>query len=307
MTDTFRAPKRSGREPDIEPLSYRPAAPYPYDLEVFRVSDLKRRTHAEKMHQTYRYECHMLVCVTQGHCVQLVDFTPVSCKAGVILALRPGQAHNFGRDEHWDGWIVLFRPEFLLPALSASRHLQLAFDLDRLPDFISLNGDDLRRASESIDRMREDASLQAPPEDVHALLRYQLYALVAWLVVIHDRRRANEGSPSSALLHFMRFQKLVEQRFSEWSQVDAYAKHLACTERSLTRATTKAVNMSAKAFISARVNLEAKRLLAHTGLPISVIAERLCFEEATHFSKFFKRNTGCTPTEFRLRAMQPNL
>jgi AraC-like DNA-binding protein len=116
-----------------------------------------------------------------------------------------------------------------------------------------------------------------------------------------------ELPPTSALLHFMRFQKIVEQRFSEWSQVDAYAKHLACTERSLTRATTKAVNMSAKAFISARINLEAKRLLAHTGLPVSVIAERLCFEEATHFSKFFKRNTGCTPTEFRLRAMQPNL
>jgi AraC-like DNA-binding protein len=65
--------------------------------------------------------------------------------------------------------------------------------------------------------------------------------------------------------------------------------------------------MSAKAFISARINLEAKRLLAHTVLPVSVIAERLGFEEATHFSKFFKRNTGCTPTEFRLRARQPNL
>lgn len=307
MTDTFRTPKRSRLEHDLEPLGYRPVAPYPYDLEVFRVSDLKRRSSEEKMHRTYRYECHMLVCVTENHCTQVVDFTPVLCKAGALLTLRPGQAHNFGRDEHWDGWIVLFRPEFLLPALSANPHLKLAFDLERLPDFINLDGDELRRASESIDRMREDASLGASPEDVHALLRYQLYALVTWLVVIQDHRRADEGSPSCASLHFMRFQEIVEQRFFEWSKVDAYAKHLACTERSLTRATTKAVNMSAKGFISARITLEAKRLLAHTGLPVSVIADRLGFEEATHFSKFFRHNTRCTPTEFRLRARQPDL
>jgi AraC-like DNA-binding protein len=29
------------------------------------------------------------------------------------------------------------------------------------------------------------------------------------------------------------------------------------------------------------------------------MAEKLGFEETTHFTKFFKRETGCTPTEFR--------
>jgi AraC-like DNA-binding protein len=57
--------------------------------------------------------------------------------------------------------------------------------------------------------------------------------------------------------------------------------------------------MSAKAFISKRINLEAKRLLAHTDLPVGVIAEKLGFQEATHFSKFFKREARCTPKEFR--------
>jgi AraC-like DNA-binding protein len=60
--------------------------------------------------------------------------------------------------------------------------------------------------------------------------------------------------------------------------------------------------MSAKAFISKRINLEAKRLLVHTDFPVGVIAERLGFQEATHFSKFFKRETSCTPKEFRARS-----
>jgi len=149
--------------------------------------------------------------------------------------------------------------------------------------------------------MSEDSLIDAPAEDVHTLLRYQLYALVTWLGIIHNRHRVRDKSHSHALLRFTRFQKLVEERFAEWSQVSEYALRLGCTERSLTRATTAAVGVSAKAFISTRINLEAKRLLVHTDFPICAIAEKLGFEEATHFSKFFKRETGCTPAEFRRR------
>jgi len=302
MTDTSRTTQPPSKRADIGHLRYRPATPYRYDLEVFRVSELKRRSRVEAMRRTYRYECHMLVCVTRGRCAQWVDFTPVSCNVGALLTVRPGQAHNFGRDEQWDGWITLFRPEFLLPSLSPSRELEVAFDFARLPDFVTLKRADLRRASASIERMRDDASLDACPDDVHALLRYQLYSLVTWLVAIHERQRRHEAAPSRTLLRFIRFQELVEQHFAEWSHVDAYAKRLGCTERSLTRVTTEAVGMSAKAFISARIQLEAKRLLAHTDLPVGAIAQRLGFDEATHFSKFFKREAGHTPSEFRRRA-----
>lgn len=299
--------RTSKQKEDIKCLSYQPAVPYPYDLEIFRVSALKQRTCEEKMRVTYRYECHMFICVTYGGCVQLVDFEPVSCNPGTLLALRPGQAHNFGCDENWDGWIVLFRPEFLLPTLSPSSDLKLAFVLERLPNFLNLDSNELRRASDSIMQMSEDSLINAPLEDVHTLLRYQLYALVTWLGIIHDRHLVYDTSHSHALLRFTRFQKLVEERFSEWRQVREYAIRLGCTERSLTRATMAAVGVSAKTFISTRINLEAKRLLVHTDFPIYVLAEKLGFEEATHFSKFFKRETGRTPAEFRRRQVAFNV
>lgn len=307
------------RKLNIKHISYQPAKPYPYDLEIFRVSDLKRRTDTEAMTRTYSYEFHMLICVTHGRCVQLVDFEPVSCSAGTLLALRPGQAHNFGIDEGWDGWIILFRPEFLLPAVSAPHALRLAFDLERLPERLSLDDGELDRAADAILRMRDDSLLDASSRssvsslgsiaqtdeftaDVHALLRYQFYAFLTWLAVVHGRRRTQDPLPSGSLQRFKRFQELVERRFAEWNQLSDYARHLGCTEKSLTRATQTAVGLSAKVFISSRINLEAKRLLAHTDLPVGVIASRLGFEEATHFSKFFKRETGCTPKQFRDRS-----
>ena len=88
----------SRRKVDVERLGYHPAKPHPYDLEIFRVANLKRRTPGEAMKWTYSYEFYMLMCVTEGRCVQMVDFEPISCSAGTLLALRPGQAHNF--DQH---------------------------------------------------------------------------------------------------------------------------------------------------------------------------------------------------------------
>lgn len=58
----------------------------------------------------------------------------------------------------------------------------------------------------------------------------------------------------------------------------------------------------AKAFLSLRIALEAKRLLAHTAESVGALAGQLGFDEPTNFVKFFRREAGCTPGEFRARA-----
>ena len=98
---------------------------------------------------------------------------------------------------------------------------------------------------------------------------------------------------------FKRFQQLLETRFSVQHQVAAYAKQLGCTEKSLTRATMDGAGVKAKAYIDARINLEAKRLLAQTAIPIARIGDQIGFDEATNFVKFFKREVGCAPGAFR--------
>jgi AraC-like DNA-binding protein len=48
------------------------------------------------------------------------------------------------------------------------------------------------------------------------------------------------------------------------------------------------------------VTLEAKRLLAYSDLPVAAIGHQLGFTEPTNFGRFFVRETGLTPGEFRL-------
>jgi len=283
----------------IKRLGYLPRAIYPLDLEAFTMSELRERDRSEEVRATHQYEFHTLVCVTQGTCTQVIDFEPIRCAPGSLLAIRPGQAHNFGRDEDWDGWNVLFRPEFVLLVSGATRSLKLAVDLQRLPEHIALDSKQLGTVTRSIEQMHADAQLEAPIDDVNALLRHQLHALLTRLSILHGRQQAQEPVMSPALQRFRRFQQLVEERFAQWHQVADYANRLACTEKSLTRAVTATVGTTVKAFISARIVLEAKRLLVHTDLPIAAIAEQLGFDEATNFGKFFRREVGDTPAEFR--------
>lgn len=285
---------------DIQRLEYEPKASYQLDLEVFTITDLRHRG-KEQVRETHRYEFHALVCVTQGKCTQMVDFKSITCEPGSLLVLRAGQAHNYGQDEGWEGWNVLFRPEFVLPISTTSLDRKVALDLEKLHEHMVLSPRDLNTVTGLIQQMREDTLIDASQEEVNALLRHQLHSLLARLSILQGRRQSQELLVSPASQRFRRFQQHVEKNFTRWHQVADYASRLGYTEKTLARAVMASMGMSAKVFIAARIVLEAKRLLAHTDLPIVAIAEKLGFDEPTNFSKFFKREAAYSPAEFRRR------
>jgi len=289
---------RRGAMPDQ--LEYRPQG-RELDVEVFQFSELRRRVARAQLLALYHYSFHTVICVTQGEVTQQVDFQPVTCSAGSLLVLRPGQVHSFGSDTGWDGWMVLFRAEFLPSETQMTADLMPMLGLDRLPDHLSLSTGDFQAVVEIVSRMRLDAASDAPPKDVHALLRYQLCALLLRLTILEDRQAKAAMARNPGVQRFARFRRLVEQHYPGWHQVSAYAAALGCTEKSLTRAALQATGRSAKSVITARIALEAKRLLVHTDRPIYLIAEGLGFAEATNFAKFFKRETDHTPIGFRQR------
>lgn len=59
---------------------------------------------------------------------------------------------------------------------------------------------------------------------------------------------------------------------------------------------------TAKEFINERVLRSAKQLLEDESLTITRVSERLGFEYPQHFVRFFKAQTGRTPSEYRKSA-----
>ena len=97
----------------------------------------------------------------------------------------------------------------------------------------------------------------------------------------------------------MRFTKLLGESFKEERSVQFYAEQLNLSPRYLGQTIKEATGKSAGDLIDEIVILEAKALLNDVSLTIAQVAEALYFSDQFFFSKYFKRQTGITPSEYR--------
>jgi AraC family transcriptional regulator, transcriptional activator of pobA len=79
-----------------------------------------------------------------------------------------------------------------------------------------------------------------------------------------------------------------------------FADNLSVHVNHLNRAVKASTGKTTTAHISERLVAEAKALLKHTDWNIAEISDSLGFEEAAHFTNFFKKQTSVTPGKYRL-------
>jgi AraC family transcriptional activator of pobA len=103
--------------------------------------------------------------------------------------------------------------------------------------------------------------------------------------------------PTGATVDALR--KLVEEHFHKERQLAFYADKLAMTVDRLNDHVRRATGVTAGHLIRQRVLTEAKRQLVFTSQPIHEIAYDLAFSDPSHFARFFRKQTGTTPHEFR--------
>ena len=66
----------------------------------------------------------------------------------------------------------------------------------------------------------------------------------------------------------------------------------------LNRINQTVLGKATTALIMERVMLEAKRILAHSAVPVSEVAEYLGYADDSYFSRIFKKECGPSPSQF---------
>jgi AraC-like DNA-binding protein len=285
----------------VRPVHYAPAAGHGLDVEVYRVTELRRRVLGVPARGIERIDFLCLLYVSAGRYAHMVDFETIPCTAGSLVTMQPGQVNRFGDMAGWNGWVLVCRSELLRASTAASPldDLDLFRDIADLPVHLRADGVVRQALTATFERMAQDARLPAPAHTVNALLRHQLQALLIRMHLAHASSARVERIEPALLQRFRRFRTAVEREHRRWHSVGHYARQLGCSEKSLSRATLAVTALGAKAFLTQRIALEARRLLVHTLLPVAAISDQLGFDEATNFVKFFRRETGFTPGAFR--------
>lgn len=139
------------------------------------------------------------------------------------------------------------------------------------------------------------------------LLRNHVFELLHFAMKRHPVVSRPESRAPAARRISTLFMELLERQFpidedhrslrlrtpSEFSrQLNVHVNHLNRAIRETTGKTTTE-------FISERLLQEARILLRHSTWGIAEVAYALGFREPAHFSNFFKKNTGLSPSGFR--------
>ncbi|MFI1480206.1 helix-turn-helix domain-containing protein [Streptomyces sp. NPDC020747] len=276
--------------------------PFPVDLSVCGVGmqvgpmEPGRTWHTnEAIERVHRIDFHVVMLFGDGPVRHMVDFTEYEVSAGELLWIRPGQVHRFSSTEAYRGTVLIMQPGFLPRATVESTGLY-RYDLPPLlrPGPAQLAG--LRAGLAQLEREYVDTATL--PLTLHtSVLRHSLTAFLMRLA--HLAASSADAARDQADTTFTRFREAVEKGFATNHSVSAYADTLGYSRRTLVRAVRAATGETPKGFIDKRVVLEAKRLLAHTDMPIGRVGVSVGFPDAANFTKFFHQHTGVAPVAFR--------
>jgi len=263
-------------------------------LEVLRLSDLRRRLPDHALTRPVRASCHLLMLFSAGHGRHGIDFVAYECRPSTLLWGRPGQVHQFGGHTALDATVLLFTAD-LLPVTDGP--LDGLLDDPFAPASWLPTGEDEEAIITEVTQIATDRERHAAGEPVPVeLLRHQLAVLLVRVATLVRTASARRRATDELLA---RFHHELAMSFSATRRVEDYAARLGVSVRTLTRACLSATGCSAKQVVDARVALEAKRLLACTDSSVAAVGRQLGFSEPTNFGRFFVREIGQTPGEFR--------
>ena len=149
--------------------------------------------------------------------------------------------------------------------------------------------EDFAAMQREVTRMDRDAS-----QSLRAWLYRMLVELNRWYAAQYQ---ASEGVSPNKFVD--RFRRVVDRDFARRHRLADYADRLGVSPGHLNALCKLHARRSAGAIIRARIVSEARKLLLYTELSAAEVGGRLGFDDPAYFARFFRRETGAAPTQFR--------
>jgi AraC family transcriptional regulator, transcriptional activator of pobA len=241
-----------------------------------------------------------ILLIGQGGGQMTFEAATIDFDAPCAILVPATIAHGFRfRPTVTDGWVMTFT-EDVAQAMGDRRGEALARLKTLANDpVVPLADAEHTRLMKRAEELHEELVL------ARAGYRIAMRGLLALIAVEVARLAAGRGEareevslePTGATVDALR--KLLEEHFHKERQLAFYADQLAMTVDRLNDHVRRATGVTAGHLIRQRVLTEAKRQLVFTSLPIHEIAYDLAFSDPSHFARFFRKQTGTTPHEFR--------
>ncbi len=280
-----------------------------YSLRSFSASGEERQQFQVEVFDTnrhfsvkypHRHDFFEVLYLSKGSGFHVIDGNKYEIKPPCIFFMSPGQAHKIDFSNDIEGFIFIFTAEFyLINQTNQNRLIEFPFFFtvrQDNPPLLLAQTEDVRFL-ESL--FRKGISEITKQENYSVDLLRSLLDLI--LTTSSTLYKTEETTLNKGRGHILvkKFFQLVEENYHHNFSVAQYADKLAITANHLTQTVTQLTGKTSLQIIKSKQVLESKRLLVHTNLSVTEIAARLSFSDQSYFAKFFKRETGVSPMQFR--------
>jgi AraC family transcriptional regulator, transcriptional activator of pobA len=159
------------------------------------------------------------------------------------------------------------------------------------------NEDEFIDSMASVNRMALEFT--KPDEKTPKFQEALLFLLLIKIFRIKLEAERSYTASTRELIYYKQFMTFIKQKTPTNQPIEAYTKQLGISKTHLNRVCQSIMGGSTKQVIASYIINESKVLLTHTSMTISEIAYQLEFKDVSYFCRFFKKQVGVSPAQYR--------
>jgi AraC family transcriptional regulator, transcriptional activator of pobA len=285
-----------------------PILPATASLSPFEHIQIHYRCNWKNVIPSHRLPYYMVFLVMEGEGIHTFGTREYYIRPNMLCFLSPDVINSwYSEEEEHRGFFCTFSDDFFNLGLENKRFLS------ELP-FFQLDGEAALHLSDeqmntyiALFRLME-GEYKNPTKHTDQILRSYLHALLNKAFAAYQVPNCAIRPPHHAGLRLLKafralymqdFGVLKEGKVLRLKQVATYADELGVSQNHLNDTIKAITGQSAGRLIRNQLAKHALMCLKHSDQTISEIAYQLGFEDPAYFSRFYKKQTGRSPSEYR--------
>lgn len=250
-------------------------------------------------HSPHRHDYYEILFIEDGSGEHIIDYEPYEIKPPAFYFLSKGQIHFWKLNKPLSGKVLLFPREFLIPPAEKKDNYEddlLIFNSLSNAPYVCINDENAPKIHEIFSNINEEFLRKS--ECSLSILRAYVHILLVSLLRIYAKEQPTNILDTTNTM-VRKFRQLVSENYLTVRSVQEYADMIGISTTHLRDTVKDITGYSPGQLIRQEIIFEAKRRLANTELTTAEVGYTLNFEDTSYFSRFFKRETGKNPSNYR--------
>lgn len=261
-----------------------------YILNIEEILDKYKR---KMFHAGFFY--YMLV--EEGSAKFMINCHSLTLKKGDMLLVTPRMSVSLkSKSMEFNSYGICIEPFFFDTLAVGSYAYKSLYNTSSMTLALRLDNDDFAYVHKTLELLVHSLTSNYPVEMMSHLVNFLLLKITK---IIDNKRACTSGRISRPDELFRLFRGLLAEHYRHEHTIAFYADRLHVSRPYLSRIIRQVSGKTVNIYIKEALLTEAKRLLVFTDLAIKSIAESLGFADQSSFGKFFKKETGVSPLNFR--------